>query len=110
MGYGATIKAKKDTSYLDIYFTFRNNIEMIRTDFVQKNDKYIDNGVDYHFDDDTHKLSHFYTYKNNKLEGPAVFYYDNGLVERIEYYKNGEGFGVWKYFDVNGNKIKEVRK
>ena len=33
-------------------------------------------GKDYHFNNDTHKLSHFYSIKNNHLHGFAVFYND----------------------------------
>ena len=47
-------------------------------------------GRDYHFDDDTHKLSHFYSLKNNHLHGFAVFYNDTGKVERYEYFNEGE--------------------
>ena len=47
-------------------------------------------GRDYHFDDDTHKLSHFYSLKNNHLHGFAVFYNDSGKVERYEYFNEGE--------------------
>jgi hypothetical protein len=50
-------------------------------------------GRDYHFDDDTHKLSHFYSLKNNHLHGFAVFYNDARKVERYEYF-NEEKVGI----------------
>ena len=47
-------------------------------------------GRGYHFDDDTHKLSHFYSLRNNNHHGFAVFYNDTGKVERYEYFNEGE--------------------
>ena len=47
-------------------------------------------GKDYHFNNDTHQLSHFYSIKNNHLHGFAVFYNDARKVERYEYFNEGE--------------------
>lgn len=47
-------------------------------------------GRAYQFDDETHRLSHFYTHRNGLLHGIAVFYTATGTVERSEYYEEGE--------------------
>lgn len=53
--------------------------------------KHADNKKDtiervYYFDNNKHRLSHFYTQKNNHLYGLAVFYNSKGDVERCQYY------------------------
>ena len=48
------------------------------------------------------------TYTNNKLDGPTIYYYDNGLVEHIEQYSEGEKCGTWKYFNNQGELIRNV--
>ena len=40
----------------------------------------------YHFDDETHRLSHSFTKIQNKLHGMAVYYTDSGEVEKLVYY------------------------
>lgn len=66
-------------------------------------------GRDYHFDDDTHKLSHFYSLKNNHLHGFAVFYNDERKVERYEYFNEGEsGHPQFTYANTIGKVHQEV--
>lgn len=73
------------------YITFNKEAaELITIHIRYVGEKGVIIGRDYHFDDDTHKLSHFYSLKNNHLHGFAVFYNDTGKVERYEYFNEGE--------------------
>ena len=73
------------------YITFNKEAaELITIHIRYVGEKGVIIGRDYHFDDDTHKLSHFYSLKNDQLHGFAVFYNDSGKVERYEYFNEGE--------------------
>lgn len=46
------------------------------------------------------------TYKNNRVEGPVTFYYENGNVKsegQYLYWK--KPIGEWKYYDRKGNLV-----
>lgn len=42
-----------------------------------------------------------------KLNGYWFYYYENGKIERIESYENNQRHGIWKYFNKEGNLLKE---
>ena len=42
------------------------------------------------------------TYKNGVLDGPWVWYYDNGQMWEKGDYKNGKMDGPWVFYDENG--------
>ena len=48
-------------------------------------------------------------FKNDKREGEAIDYYENGNIKWKRNYKNGKREGEAIYYDENGN-IKEKRK
>lgn len=50
----------------------------------------------------SHKLVEM-PYSNGKRHGRAMFYYQNGQIERIEQYENGQLHGRCEYFSEDGN-------
>ena len=88
------VQKRKSTIVIDseLKLQYHAKGEYYVMDFITIGENYITFiiGRDYHFDDDTHKLSHFYSLKNNHLHGFAVFYNDTGKVERYEYFNEGE--------------------
>jgi antitoxin component YwqK of YwqJK toxin-antitoxin module len=45
-----------------------------------------------------------YLYKDGKLNGPAVHYFDTGIVKEKGSYINDRKVGLWEIFHVNGVK------
>ena len=46
------------------------------------------------------------TYKNNRVEGPVTFYYENGEVKSEGQYLHWKRpIGEWKYYDMKGNLV-----
>ena len=46
------------------------------------------------------------TYKNNRVEGPVTFYYENGAVKSAGQYLHWKRpIGEWKYYDMKGNLV-----
>lgn len=46
------------------------------------------------------------TYKENRVEGPVTFYYENGLVKsKGQYLHWKRPIGEWKYYDLKGNLV-----
>ena len=46
-------------------------------------------------------------YKDGKLEGRMISYFENGKVEKEEQYKDGKEDGQWTYYFENGQIEKE---
>lgn len=42
-------------------------------------------------------------YLNGKKNGRFSIYFNNGITRNIAFYKDDQPFGIWKYFDYNGN-------
>jgi len=46
------------------------------------------------------------TYKDNRVEGPVIFYYENGSVKsKGQYLHWKKPIGLWKYYDKKGNLV-----
>ncbi len=45
----------------------------------------------------------------DKKDGASVFYFENGKKQREEFYIDGEAFGDWTYYDLNGKLIRIER-
>jgi antitoxin component YwqK of YwqJK toxin-antitoxin module len=46
------------------------------------------------------------TYKNNRVEGPVTFFYENGSVKsKGQYLHWKKPIGLWKYYDKKGNLV-----
>lgn len=46
------------------------------------------------------------TYKNNRVEGPVTFFYENGTVKSEGQYLHWKRpIGEWKYYDLKGNLV-----
>ncbi|MCX6317297.1 MAG: hypothetical protein NTW29_08400 [Bacteroidetes bacterium] len=51
---------------------------------------------------DNGKLKHKAFYKNDKVDGPSMYWYDNGQVQKEHYYKNGVRSGTWRDYYRSG--------
>ncbi len=54
------------------------------------------------------------TYKDDKLDGPVKWYYDNGQLREEGTYNNGKRDGLWKFYHQfysihNNGQLKEER-
>ncbi|MGB5436884.1 MAG: hypothetical protein WBM98_13405 [Maribacter sp.] len=46
------------------------------------------------------------TYKDNRVEGPVTFYYENGSIKsKGQYLHWKKPIGLWKYYDKKGNLV-----
>ena len=44
--------------------------------------------------------------KNNRLEGPVTFYYENGMVKSVGQYAHcKKPIGKWNYYAMKGNLV-----
>ena len=91
-----------------IYLYNDGTLHSIDTHIKIKKDGWVNDGKRYHFNEISQHIEKCVTYTNNKLNGPTIYYYDNGLVEHIEQYSEGEKCGTWKYFNNQGELIRNV--
>ncbi len=56
----------------------------------------------------TKQVKEMFRFKNGILNGEAKAFYHNGNLRWKGNYENGYCTGKWEYWDVNGNKLKEV--
>ena len=64
-----------------------------------------ENGNCYHENGNLEEIGNF---KNGELEGEWKVYRKNGKLEKIENYKNGEREGEWKYYYENGKTLEAI--
>lgn len=92
-----------------------NGIELIYEERWCKNGQLV-RKVDYS-EEEMH-ISNIYCNGNKKNEfiligifpeGVFQSWYENGQLKEIGEYKDGDKIGVWKYYDENGNLIKEEK-
>lgn len=104
MAISPIIKADRTVIHL-----FNNGtLHSIDTHIKIQKDGWVNDGKKYHFNENSHHLEKCVSYTNNKLDGPTIYYYDNGLVEHIEQYSEGKKCGTWKYFNNQGKLIRNV--
>lgn len=49
-------------------------------------------------------------YKNGKLNGYYLsYYYNNGILSEKGYYKNGEKYGVWRGYTIQGRPSSVIK-
>jgi len=49
------------------------------------------------------------TYKDNRVEGPVTFYYEDGSVKsKGQYLHWKQPIGLWTYYDEKGNKVSTI--
>ena len=48
------------------------------------------------------KPKNIYSYKNDKLDGMWISFFEGGTIELLRYFKEGEQFGDWDLFDEDG--------
>ena len=49
------------------------------------------------------------TYKNNKVEGPVTFFYENGSIKSKGFYLHWKRpIGIWKYYDKKGKLVHKM--
>ena len=97
---------KTDSTVIHLYND--GTLHSIDTHIRTKKDGWVNDGKKYHFNEISHHIEKCVTYTNNKLDGPTIYYYDNGLVEHIEQYSEGAKCGTWKYFNHQGELIRNV--
>lgn len=79
-----------------------------RSQLLLVNGEYVEDGRRYSFKDGS-RISHFYTYRKGLLDGQFISYHYNGQVQCLGTFKNGNQFGVWKFYDRNGKLIRTKR-
>jgi antitoxin component YwqK of YwqJK toxin-antitoxin module len=63
--------------------------------------------TDYYIDNDSVAAS--FNYEHGTLEGPAYFYYPNGVIKEHGTYQNNVKSGVWDYYYDNGQKERTLQ-
>ncbi len=54
------------------------------------------------------KIMHKFTYRNGRLQGKAVNYYENGEIKSQGYYSDNKMVDKWEFCNEQGNKIYTV--
>ena len=62
-------------------------------------------GTCYILSRDSQTISHKFTFKEGRLHGKAVNYYDNGNIKSQGYYNNNNMVDKWEFRNEQGNKI-----
>jgi antitoxin component YwqK of YwqJK toxin-antitoxin module len=62
-------------------------------------------GTCYILSKNTGSISHKFIYKNGKLHGKAINFYDNGNIKSQGYYDNNNMVDTWEFRNEQGNKI-----
>ncbi len=72
---------------------------------IEKKGEFIDGeDITYHHDG---SIKHYKLWKNALPEGRAYSNYENGKLEHEEFYNGKYKSGTWRYFDKNGNLLRE---
>ena len=92
------------TSYLlddDItIYVWRDSLNRIRAWFKDKNDIRIEGSEVF---ETTGQIMGKIIYNDGKIDGKAIYYFDDGRISSVGYFKNNRKHGEWKEYDKNGN-------
>jgi len=87
-----------------IYFDTKGN-EIGRAVF--KNDKLVE-GVDIKFYDVSERVAVIEHYKNKKLNGQTITFYNNGNIDFVGNYADNKAVGTWRFYYPNGS-LRQIR-
>ena len=75
---------------------------------VQQFENGVGNGIWINYDPEGNKECQG-TYINNRVEGPVIFYYENGSVKSTGQYRDWKRpIGLWTYYDRKGKVVSRI--